>query len=91
MKKRFLCILVATALLLGILAGCGNGSTGASDSDKPGVGSTESDKGGHADDDPVAVMEARVKAVNDAINYTCVGLEETVESGLLFYSLAVMK
>lgn len=88
MKKRLLCVLVAAVLLIGVLASCGDSPSDSSNSDKPGVGSTEPeklDKGGQTNDDPVAVMEARVKAVNDAINYTCVGLEETVESGLLFY------
>lgn len=32
-------------------------------------------------------MNARVKAVNDVLNYECIGLEETVEAGLLFYRL----
>lgn len=88
MKKRLLCVLVAAVLLIGVLAGCGDSPSDSPNSDKPGVGSTEPeklDKGGQTNDDPVAVMEARVKAVNDAVNYTCIGLEETVESGLLFY------
>ena len=87
MKKRLLCVLVIAVLLLGILVGCGGGSSGGSDSDKPGAGSTGADNRGPAKNDPMAVMEARVKAVNDAINYECVGLEETVEAGLLFYKL----
>lgn len=101
MKKRFLCVLAAAAVLLSVLAGCGGGPSGGSDPGKPGAESTQPDKpgkpdkGGQTDDgqgkqtdgDPAAVMEARVKAVNDAINYTCVGLEEMVETGLLFYGL----
>jgi len=92
MKKRLLCVLLAAVLLLGALTGCGgsagsSGSSGVSNSGKPGVGSSENDKGGHMDNDPVAVMQERVNAVNSAINYTCVGIEETVEAGLLFYNL----
>lgn len=88
MKKRLLCVLVAAVLLIGVLAGCGDSPSDSPNSDKPGVGSTEPeklDKGDQTDDDPMEIMEARVKAVNDAINYKCVGLEETVEAGLLFY------
>ena len=88
MKKRLLCVLVAAVLLIGVLAGCGDSPSDSSNSDKPGVGSTEPeklDKGDQTDDDPMEIMEARVKAVNDAINYKCIGLEETVEAGLLFY------
>ena len=86
MRKRLLCVLVAAVLLLGTLVGCGGGPSGSSQPDKPEVGSTKPDKGGNMDD-PVAVMNERVKAVNDAVNYECVGLEETVEKGLLFYRL----
>lgn len=92
MKKRLLCVLVAAALLLGVLAGCGDRSENDVPSDSPnsgtpGVESTEPDNSGHTDSDPLAVMQERVKAVNDAVNYECVGLEETVEAGLLFYGL----
>ena len=86
MKKRLLCVLVIAVLLLGVLTGCGGGPSGSSNSDKPEVGSARPDKSGNTDD-PMAIMEARVKAVNDAINYECVGLEETVKDGLLFYGL----
>lgn len=90
MKNRLLCVLIVAALLLGVLAGCGSSSSGGSNPDNPGVGSTESDKpdmGGYTNDDPVAVMSERVKAVNDAVNWEYIGVEEKVEAGLLFYSL----
>lgn len=88
MKKRLVCVLATAALLLGILTGCGGGPANGSDSGKMGVGSSKPDKGDHTNDDPVAVMNERVKAVNDAANFECIGLEETVEAGLLFYSLS---
>lgn len=94
MKKRLLCVLVAAILLIGVLAGCGDSPSDSSNSDKPGVGSTEPeklDKGDQTDDDPMEIMEARAKVVNDAVNYTCVALEETVKEGLLFYSLTHAK
>lgn len=80
MKKRLLCVLVAATLLFGVLSGCGGGPSGSS------KGSAKTDKGGNTGD-PVAIMEARAKAVNDAINWELIGVEETVEAGLLFYSL----
>ena len=92
MKKRLLCVLVAAALLLGILTGCGSGaenggSSSSPDSGKPGVESAKPDEGGHTADDPAAIMNERVRAVNDALNWECFEVEETVEAGLLFYSL----
>lgn len=97
MKKRFLCVLAAAAVLLSVLAGCGGGPSGGSDPGKPGAESTQPDKpvnpekGGQTDGSPAAAMEARVKAVNDAVNYTFVALEEAVKEGLLFYSLTYAK
>lgn len=93
MKKRLLCVLVAAALLLGILTGCGSGaenggSSSSPDSGKTGVESKKPDVGGHTTDGPAAVMNERVKAVNDALNWEFFRVEETVEEGLLFYSLS---
>ena len=102
MRKKLLCALTAAVLLLGVLAGCGGGPADGTNPGLPGAGSTQPgqsgqpdqagqsgkpDDGGPAEDDPVAVMNARVRAVNDALNYACIGLEETVEAGLLFYGL----
>ena len=96
MRKRLLCVLVAAVLLLGVLAGCGGGPAGGTSPGLSGSGSTQPgqpdqsgkpDSSAPAEDDPVAVMNARVEAVNDALNYKCIGLEEKVEAGLLFYDL----
>lgn len=52
MRKRLLCVLVAAALLLGVLAGCGGGPSSSLDTSSQGVGSAEPAKPDHSDDTP---------------------------------------
>lgn len=72
MKRKLTTMLLAVVIVLGLL------SLSACDG---------AENGGHTDRDPVAVMNKRVKAVNDALDWECIGIEAKIEAGLLFYGL----
>lgn len=52
MRKRLLCVLVVAVLLLGVLAGCGDGPSSNPDTNSSGVGSAEPAKPDNSDDTP---------------------------------------